>query len=157
GVEGSRATSDLTVNELAEAYLDFADGYYVKNGEPTSEPGNIRLAIRPLRQLYGLTPAREFGPLRLKALPQELIKADLCRNEINRRVRLIVRMFKWAAGEELIPAPVHHGLKAVDGLRRGRSGVRESSPVKPVPDHFVDAIRPHVSRQVWAMIELQRL
>jgi hypothetical protein len=36
GVEGSGATSDLTVNELAEAYLDFADRYYVKGGELTS-------------------------------------------------------------------------------------------------------------------------
>jgi integrase len=26
-----------------------------------------------------------------------------------------------------------------------------------VPDAFVDAIQPHVSRQVWAMVELQRL
>jgi integrase len=26
-----------------------------------------------------------------------------------------------------------------------------------VPDAFVEAIPPHVSRQVWAMIELQRL
>jgi integrase len=45
----------------------------------------------------------------------------------------------------------------VPGLRRGRADVRESEPVKPVPDAFVDAIRPHVSRQVWAMVELQRL
>src|SRR5262249_2722551 len=42
-------------------------------------------------------------------------------------------------------------------LRRGRADVRESEPVKPVPDAFVDAIRPYVSRQVWTMIELQRL
>jgi hypothetical protein len=53
GVEGGGAASDLTVNELALAYLEFADGYYVKNGEPTSEPGNIRLAIRPLRSFMG--------------------------------------------------------------------------------------------------------
>jgi hypothetical protein len=43
--------SDITVNELAEAYLRHADADYVKNGKPTVEPGNIRLAIRPLRQL----------------------------------------------------------------------------------------------------------
>src|SRR5262249_30333674 len=30
-------------------------------------------------------------------------------------------------------------------------------PVAPVPEAFVDAVRPHVSAQVWAMIELQRL
>jgi hypothetical protein len=86
-----------------------------------------------------------------------MVDSGLCRNEVNRRVRLITRAFKWAAGEELIPASVHHGLKAVDGLRRGRCGVRESEPVTPVPDVFVDAVRPHVSRQVWAMIQLERL
>jgi integrase len=66
-------------------------------------------------------------------------------------------MFKWGVGEELVPASVHHALKAVEGLRKGRGDVRESRPVKPVPDAFVDAIRPHVPRQVWAMIGLQRL
>lgn len=48
-------TSDLTINELCLAYLRFADGYCVKNGKPTVEPGNIRLAIRPPRKLYGAT------------------------------------------------------------------------------------------------------
>jgi site-specific recombinase XerD len=70
---------------------------------------------------------------------------------------LIVRAFKWAVAEGMIPASVHHGLKAVDGLKKGRCGVRESAPVKTVPDAFVDAILPHVSRQVAAMIQLQRL
>jgi integrase len=45
----------------------------------------------------------------------------------------------------------------VDGLRRGRTEARESEPVRPVADALVDAVRPFVSRQVWAMIELQRL
>jgi integrase len=44
------------------------------------------------------------------------------------------------------------------GFRVGRrSHGQRSEPIKPVPDAFVDAIRPHVSRQVWAMIQLQRL
>jgi integrase len=45
----------------------------------------------------------------------------------------------------------------VNGLRRGRADVRESEPVRPVPEAFVLAIRPYVSRQVWAMVELQVL
>ena len=98
-----------------------------------------------------------LGPLKLKAVRLEFIAADHCRSEINKRVRRIVRMFKWGVGEELVPASVHHALKAVEGLKKGRGDVRESRPVKRVPDAFVDAIRPHVARQVWAMIELQRL
>jgi integrase len=147
----------LTVNELLLAYLDWADGYYMKNGEPTSEPANIRLALRPLRKLYGHTSVTEFGPKRLKTVRQAMIDSGLCRSEVNKRVRQVVRAFKWGVGEELVPASTHHGLRAVSGLRRGRADVRESEPVKPVPESFVDAIRPHVSRQVWAMIELQRL
>src|SRR5262249_16376303 len=60
-------------------------------------------------------------------------------------------------GEEMISASVYQGLKTVSGLRRGRADVRESEPVRPVPDSFVEAVRPFVARQVWAMIELQRL
>jgi integrase len=151
------AESDLTVNELILAYLRHADSYYRKNGKPTVEPGNIRLAVRPVRQLYGHTPAREFGPVALKAVRGAMAKADICRSEINRRIGRIVRAFKWAVSEELVPPSVHQALQTVPGLRRGRSDVRESQPVKPVPDAFVDAVRPHVSRQVWAMVELQRL
>jgi integrase len=148
---------DLTVNEVILPYLRYAEGYYVKNGKPTSEPANLALALRPLRQLYGHSLAREFGPLALKTVRQALIDSGICRNEVNKRVGKIVRAFKWAVGEEMIPPSVHHGLTSVSGLRQGRSQVRESKPVKPVPDAFVDAVQEHVSRQVWAMIELQRL
>ena len=148
---------DMTINELILAYLRHADTYYVKNGKPTTEPVNIRLAVRPLRKLYGDTLARDFGPLALKAVRQAMIDSGLCRSEVNKRVRHVVRAFKWAVGEEIVPPSIHHGLQAVSGLRRGRADVRESEPVKPVPEAFVDAIRPHVSRQVWAMVELQRL
>jgi integrase len=150
------SAADLSVNEILSAYMDHADVYYVKNGKPTTEPVNIGLAIRPLRQLYGHTLAREFGPLRLKTVRQAMIASGLCRNEVNKRVRHILRAFKWAVGEEMVPPFVHHGIKAVPGLRRGRADVRESEPVKPVPEAFVDAIRPYVSRQTWAMVELQR-
>jgi len=156
-VAETASVADLTVSEMLLAYLDHVDAYYVKNGKPTTEPVNIRLAIRPLRQLYGHTPAREFGPLRLKTVRQAMIDSGLCRSEVNKRVRHILRAFKWAVGEEMVPPSLHHGLKAVPGLRRGRADVRESEPVKPVLDAFVDAIKPYVSRQVWAMVELQRL
>ena len=121
--------SDILVNELLLAYLGHADTYYVKNGKPTSEPGNIRLAIRPLRKLYGHTLAGEFGPLQLEAVRQAIIGTGiLCRSEVNRRVRLIVQAFKWAVAKGMVPPSLHHGLQAVSGLRRGRRDVRETEP-----------------------------
>jgi integrase len=69
----------------------------------------------------------------------------------------VVRCFKWAVENELVAPSVHLGLKAVAGLRKGRSGAKEGQPVRPVAEDQVEAIRPHVSRQVWAMVELQRV
>ena len=157
GLRPASLPSDLTVNELALEYLKFADSYYLRDGKPTKEPEDIDYATRPLRTLYGHTLAVEFGPIRLKAVRQSMIDADLCRNEINKRIGKLIRMFKWGISEELIPGSVFHALQSVAGLRRGRSGVRESPPVKPVPIEFVEALRPHVSRQVWSMIQLQLL
>ena len=149
--------TDLTVSELLLAFLRFADGYYRKGGEPTGEADNIRYAVRPLRRLYGHTPAAKFGPLALKAVRQDMIDSGLCRFEVNRRTRYVVRVFAWGVENEMVPAAVHHGLKAVASLRKDCSEARESKRIKPVPEAFVDAVRPHVARQVWAMIELQRL
>ncbi len=149
--------TDLTINELVLAYVQHAEGYYRKNGEATGEARDIKLSVRPVRELYGDTPAVEFGPLRLKAVRAKLIEGNLARGEINKRVGRIVRAFRWAVSEQLLPESVYNVLKAVEGLKRGRTEAREPERVKPVPDALVDKIRPQVSRQVWAMIELQRL
>jgi integrase len=147
-----------SVSEVILAFWRFAEVHYRRaDGTPTGEIDAYRRTLRPLRQLYGSTPAAEFGPLRLKAVRRAIIEAGICRKTTNQRIRRIVRMFGWAVENELVPGTVHHALKAVKPLARGRSGARETGPVKPVPDALVDAIRPHVSRQVWAMIELQRL
>ena len=100
---------------------------------------------------------RTSDPRRVKAVRQDMINAKLCRRTINQRIGRIRRVFQFAVENELIPPSVHHGLKAVKGLGRGRSAAPESKPVKPVPDADVDAVRPFVSRHFWAMIELQRL
>jgi integrase len=150
-------SGDLTVNEMVLGFIRFAEGYYRKGGRPTGEATNIKYALRHLRRLYGHTLVGDFGPLALKAVRQDVINSGLCRNEVNRRTRIIVRCFKWAVENELVPATVHHGLKTVSGLRKGRSEARESEPVTTVPDEFVIAIASHVSRQVWAMVQVQRL
>jgi hypothetical protein len=52
---------DLAVNELLLAYIMWAGGYYRKGGQATGEVANIKCAIRWLRDLYGHTPAKDFG------------------------------------------------------------------------------------------------
>lgn len=67
--------NDLTVVELGAAYLRHAKEYYRKNGQPSPWLTHIRLSIRRLCELYGASPASEFGPLKLKAFRQTLIEA----------------------------------------------------------------------------------
>lgn len=164
--------SQLTVAELVVRYWRFAERYYSRNGRPTVELEKLRASARPLVQVYGRMRAADFGPLALKTVRQKMIddgcvrrgpdgKVKLRRSNtrlhINQSIGRIKRFFKWGVENELVPPSVYHGLQAVAGLKRGRCEARETEPVRPVPDEYVDAIKPHVSRQVWAMVELQRL
>jgi integrase len=148
--------SGLTINELISAYWKFAKGYYIKNGKPTSEQGGIHWALKPLRELYGKTSAEEFGPLSLKAMRVRYLQADLSRGTVNQTVGRVVRMFKWAASEELIPASVPQALSMVVGLRRGRTEARETAPVLPVDDAIVEQTLEHLPEIVADMVRLQR-
>jgi integrase len=158
GVTNPSRSIDPTINEVLLSFWRHAERHYrTPEGKTSSELGNFRDTFRPLKKLYGTSLASQFSPLKLKALRQVMMDSGLCRNTINQRIGRIVHVFKWAASEELLPATVHQALKTVSGLQKGRSDAKESEPVRPVPDALVDAIRPFVSRQVWAMIELQRL
>jgi integrase len=147
----------LTINEVMLAYVEFAAGYYTKDGKPNQEFESIRYALRPLKELYGHKQAANFGPRDLKTLRQQLIDQKKSRTYINNNMNRIKRMFKWAVSEELVPPSVHQALQTVPGLRYGRSGARETQAVKPVPDAYVDAVLPFVAPPVAAMIKLQRL
>ena len=59
---------------------EFAEQHYRKDGQPTQEVSNIRYALRPRARLYAATPAREFGPLALKAIQQRFIRDRICRD-----------------------------------------------------------------------------
>ncbi len=128
-----------SVSEVMAKYWLFAQVYYSRDGEPTKEQSCMKYALRPLRKLYGTTPAKEFGPLSLKALREHFIEQNLSRGVINDRVNRIRRFFKWAVSGELVPAEVHESLRAISGLKRGRTAARERPPVAPVSDAAVEA------------------
>lgn len=152
------SSAAATVSTIMVAYLQWARTYYRADDGDGKEYVNLTHALRPVRDLYGSFPAAEFGPLALKAVREHMIGVQgLCRTEINKRIGRVRRMFKWAVAQELIPAGVMESLRAVDGLRRGRSEARENPPVRPVDDAHVDAILPLVAAPVAAMIRLQRL
>jgi integrase len=142
-----------TLNEVVLEYWR-----YIEERFPASRRQQVGDALRVARSLYGSEPATSFGPKRLKVVRLQMIeKHDWSRTYIRDQVQRIRQMLRWAAGEELVPVAVYEQLTAVQGLRVGENGVRETLPVQPVSDEMVDAVRPFVARQVWAIVQLQRL
>lgn len=131
----------ITINELVHRFRDHAERYYRRpDGSATSEVTEFKYSVRPLRELYGMTPAAEFTPLALKTVRERFIALGWSRGLVNRRVGRIRHVFKWGVSEGLVPEIVHGALKTVTGLPYGRSAARETAPVEAVSQAVVDAI-----------------
>jgi integrase len=171
----------LSINELILRFWPRAELHYRHaDGTPTGELSDYKYSLRPLRELYGHTPARDFGPLALKAVREAMVKQPvttrvkavdpengkvrwetkvirqgLSRKLVNQRVGRIRRLFRWAVENELVPPSVLQGLEAVRGLQKGRSAARETEPVPPVPLAHVEATLPYLRPTVADMVRLQ--
>ena len=145
----------LTIGRLAVLFMDHAAGYSVKDGQPTGEISRLQTAFRPLVQKYSRERVSRFGPLKLKDVRELMIRKGWTRSGINDAVKRIVRMLRWAVENELAAPAVYDACRAVTGLRCNRSAAREADPVTPVPLDDLNAVLPHLNRQVRAMVELQ--
>ena len=155
--KGDVSNYKMMVDHLAILFVEHAESYYRKNGQPTAEVCSIRHALRSLVAMFGSTRVRDFGPRKLKAVRQFLIDARNCRTNINRMVGRIKRMFRWGVENEYVPAAAHTALTAVAGLRAGRTEARESEPVTPVEEGTVSDTLPHLTTTVAQMVRLQML
>jgi len=110
------------------------------------------VALRILRTTHGATPVSDFGPRKLKPLQSEMIDLGRSRAYVNANIHRIRRAFRWGVAEELVPAAVHEALKAVPGLRKGRTKARETKPFPTVAADVVDANLPHLPAVVAYMV-----
>jgi integrase len=143
------------VVELAADYQRHLKEYH--GAGATSEWHRLRPIVRPLCDLYGRTPAAEFGPLQLKSLRQKFVALGWSRSYVNHNVRRLVRMFRWAVSEGRVSPLVPQALAMVAGLRKGKSQARETDPVEPVDDAIVDATLPFMPDVPADMVRFQRL
>ena len=154
----NRNPETLNINQFVNQYRKHYELYYRHpNGKPTGEQSSIRIAMAKLCSTYGDLTITEFSPLKLKTIRDLMIKEDLSRNTINNSSKRIVRAFKWGVENEIIKPEMLTALKAVPGLKAGRSMAKESKPIEPAPENHVNSVKPFVSRQVWALIQLQLL
>jgi hypothetical protein len=113
------------VGELVRRWLDWSESEYRKGGKITSEVHGCRAAAGPLRDLYGDTPAADFGPNQFRAVRRAMIQRGWARKTVNIHCSRVVRMFKWATGRGLLAATVWQALAAVEWLKAGRSAAYE--------------------------------
>ena len=157
-VNAPPAASGPTVEDVLAAFWVHALMYYRdREGKPSREQRNFLDVMKLLRRMYGTTPAASFGPLSLEKCQAEMVRHGLARKHINRRVGRIRQVFKWAVAREMIPPSVFEGLRAVAGLKRGRSSAKELPSVKPVSEDHVKAVIVRANRFIGAMLELQML
>lgn len=149
---------------VAELCRDYAKHIDAKGGISVKHKDCVKRAIRIARVTCGALPVAEFGPLALQDVRKAMLAIRFGENDsrrwtrsvVNRRVRHLIRMFKWAVAHERAPIALPAALACVEPLKPGDYDVPEGRVVKPVPSAHVDAIREHVSSVVWAMIEVQR-
>jgi integrase len=137
-----------TMAELILAYMPEA-----KNDR--SHFASIRSALRIVVEKYGDTPAQDFGPIALKECRREMIARDLSRDYINKQVGHIIRLFKWAVENEILPEATVTRLEYVRNLKRGEA--RETKPREDVPDAEILKTLPHLLPTIRDMVILQRI
>jgi integrase len=140
---GEPAPKGPTVGEVLDAFWEHSQTYYVKGGRPTSELWFIKALIRLLASRYGRRPATNFGRTEVVELRENFEKeGKLLRKTANKKLRMIGQIWHWAADRGMVPAAAWHEIKAVKPLAQGRTPLKESPGVPPVPWAHVEAVLP---------------
>lgn len=147
----------LSIVELAARFWKHAQAAYHRPRNDGGELACFKSVLRHLKNLYADTPVANFGPLQLRTVRDAFISVGWCRRHINRQTVRLRQIFKWGVAEGIVPPSVWHGLQAVSGLKAGKSAAHESEPVRPVPEHRIDATKVHLPPSICAMIDLQLL
>lgn len=141
-------SGEQTVVELANAFRK-------AEVAPPGSADDYMTVMKIMVRLYGRLPVSEFGPLALKVVRDEMVKAGWKRQTVNQRVHYLRRIFRWAVEHQLIPADQFVALKAVEPLRAGRTVAPESNVVGPVDRTHVEICIAHATPTVRAMVRVQ--
>ncbi len=159
GTEVIVVASPGTVPLIGEAvlkYQTYAEKYYSRDGVPTGEHVTITCALRPFNRRFAELPVNGFKPDMLELVQEDMIKLGRSRSYINKSCNIIRRFFKWCVKKGFATGETLAALRAVDGLKRGRSEARETAPIGPVDDQAVEAVLAIVSELVADVAHLMR-
>jgi integrase len=152
-----REHKPYTIRDLVHGFLEYAEAEY-----PSREPKNLAATLSRLVAMFGDTPADEFRAKRLTEWRDAFARGDFSRRPpsrpyINKATENVRRAFAWAVSLELVDPATLESLRAVRGVRRGRNGVREPEPVRPIDVETVLATIPALPGPIAGIVELLRL
>jgi len=163
------ASAAISVADICAAFLADAERNYIKpDGKLSSTIGNYKMGLRALEPYFQL-PAAEFGPRLLRRLRDGLVEQEgrrkgpdgkrlrKFRTTINRTVKAIWWIFKWAASMEMVPPDTYHALKTLEPLKKGKTRALELRPVPHVPDEIIEQTIAHLPEVLADMVRIQRL
>jgi integrase len=142
----------VLLGSLNEKYLAWAKGQYSE-----SEYICMRSALGVVDSIFWFVPARMFGPVRLRQVREAMIAKGWNRIYVSHQVHRVCAVFRWAVSWEILPIDIYAALKTVEPLKRFRTPAPDPEPVGPVDIAHVEAVRPHISLQLWDVAQLQLL
>jgi integrase len=151
----TRTKTGISCQELAVYFLEWAEEYYVKNGQQTETFDHYRRAVSMWVKHYGNESVNAFTPLSLVFLQKQWIEEDYARLTVNRYVSIIKQAFKHGVKFGWVDAQIHYALQAVDNLKAGRTKAPEYRKIKPVADDVIEKTLPHLSAIVADMVMVQ--
>lgn len=141
----------VLVNDLVARFVEHLRADYPAGSR---EPDQYELALRPLAALFGLEPGATLSAKVVEKVRDEMIRRDWSRKHVNRSVNRTKRLVRWAVRGELIPAACWQSVSAVEPLRAGQRGVKESPRRRPATLADVVAVCEHLTAPLAAMVML---
>ncbi|MFM8933314.1 MAG: hypothetical protein ACKOS8_15710, partial [Gemmataceae bacterium] len=153
----------LRIGELTMRFQVHANGYYMKDGKPTSEAETIKRSLVFLNRMFCEEPANSFTSKKLELVRESIasdpvtkirkkkgkgakgqtetvvLQATKSRSTANRYTARIKQLFKWAVHEELVEPGVYERLRALPPLKKGRTQARETKKVRPVSEEHIQS------------------
>ena len=141
--------ADCTVAELVLRFLK-------ERKEKTSQiqwDKEHRICI-VLLSLYGDMDATAFDVNCLRSVRNEFIQKQYVRREINYRVQVVQFIFRWGVSYKIVPATVHHELKALIPLKKGEYNLPESRERPTISLDDIEKTLAKLSPIIRAMVRI---
>ncbi len=148
---------EFLLDQLLWRFWQWAEQCYRDGRGPTAHFENLRQSIKRLTRQFGRMPVASFGRAQVRAFRERLIEGGASRTYINKLVGHVKQVFAWGMEEEIVPELVAFRVIKTKNLKAGRRAARETAPVEPVADYWVEATLPYVTPPVRAMVQLQRV